>query len=252
MTADEARALETMRRQAARVGSQRGALELEIRRRWPHNEISPFENKVGITNPDTCPPYTFPAGTPVPPPERKDPACTGLTPDQEAFICKVSREIGKEVATYAFNPYLFPTPYSQDFDRVGTQSTTVATRLSILQFQIPQGYVGVWNHVGCETPPQFADLDVFHPTLNNATLKTWDSINLDAYGAQVVAAGSAYPIGTLLEPRPLFHALEPEMIVGVDIVRGAGTGVHTVRAVVRGRYWNPDIATRFHTFAKSD
>ena len=221
--------------------------------RWPGGEPAIPDRLPGKGFRDTCPEYEYPAGTPPPPCEREMEPCPPgeLTPEEEHRICRLARQIAKENANYILNPYLFPQPFSEDFDIVGENVVTAAgPRFRVALFQIPKGYVGVLTAVGTSIPAVLQTNTLVHLVSNAATVKSFTSQTFAGAGAVAPAerGGVFYPLGTLLRPRPVFAALQDSDHIGIDLevlAPGALQLPATMRGVVQGRFWPPSLASKY-------
>lgn len=241
----------------------RGARGYNGHRPWPEGERAPDEGAGIVELRDVCPPWSYASPIPPPPPERKGDPCPDVSAREEAFICAMAREMGKEVANYAWNPYVFPTPFSQDFIEPGENTIAAApavgTRFRLARFKVPPGYVGVLTAIATEIPPALQTFVLVRPTLNDAAMKTVRTSIFAGSGdvaPSPVQAGVHYQLANLTDPLRVFHPLQEEMVVGIEVVFSsappAAAFPATLRGLVIGRYWVPNIATRYWTFNKSD
>lgn len=204
----------------------------------------------------TCPPFRYPDPTDirVPTTDKAPP----VTPEQDDFIGNLAERIAKKNGEIQWNPYVFPTPWSQDFDQLGNVLLeNTAERSRVVRFQIPKGYVGVWTHFGMEIPASIQDLVTVFPTIDDKTMKTIDEQTHITHPAisSTTIPGVRYPMGTLMDPRKTFHALQSEMYCGMSVTAAAAANPQLptrIRAVVRGRYWPVGVASRFWSYLKSD
>lgn len=222
---------------------------------WPTDEPNPWDQDTeGKTAADTCPPWTYPVSTPGPPPRFGQRPLEPLPKPEQLKVETMAREVGRETATYVLNPYIFPTPFSQDFDIYGQRSvTSIGVRFLITRFQIPPGTLGIFNAAGVAVNPALESFAPVSPEVNDATMKDFNTTVITGYSTPVLTPGAAYCFGTLCNPRELFHPIVEEGSLGLSVLVLAGGAPllpSLVSAVVRGRYWLPTVATRFWNYVK--
>ena len=222
---------------------------------WPKDEPNPWDQDTeGKTVEDTCPPWTYPISIPGPPPEFRQRPLAPLAKPEQLKVDHMAREVGREAATYVLNPYIFPTPFSQDFDIFGRRSVTAVTsRFLITRFQLPRGTLGIFNAAGVEVEPALQSFTAIGPEVNDSIMKDFNTIVVTGYSTPALTPGAAYCFGPLCNPRELFHPIVEEGSLGMSVNVAAGGGAllpSTISAVIRGRYWLPTVATRFWNYVK--
>jgi len=241
-------------KRALEIQQVRQARRKLYRSPWPRGEQDPGETFQKKSEVQAVVPYTAPKKyPPPPPPDREDPP-PPIAEDYASLIRHVAKEVGHEVSGMIWNPYLFPTPYSQDFDEQGTVTiAATATRTNAITFQVPSGHVGVLEGIATDIAPALQSLTEVHPTINKATMKNFERAAAGGYGA-VKVAGLTYPIAPLTSPRRVMHPLQEEMFVGIDfnvLAGGAALLPASFTGLLRGRYWSPAKSTWFWSYAKS-
>lgn len=235
---------------AARIFRARG-----MRPPWPMREPAPPRDFSEVQYGDVCPPWSYGAPTVAPPPPAHRmplPKDSPLLPD--ATAAEMGRAIADQAARQFQNPYTQPTPFSQDWDIVGENDVPAATpgRYRLARFTVPHGWVGVLKDINVNVPTALQPFTTIIPVINENVLKSFRSQVFAGAGTIAPVETTGLPSIPNIFPKELFHALQEEMIVGVDAIVAGANPAGLIRGAMRGRYWIPDDATRYWNYAKSD
>lgn len=246
-----------MDRQSMRMAAEMYRRRM-MRRPWPMREPAPPASFSEVDVGDICPPWSYDAPTVAPPPSAHKQA---LPRDSKtvggATIDEIGRAIANQGARQFQNPYTEPTPFSQDWDVVGSNDIPaalgVATRFRLARFKCPPGWVGVLSDINTNVPVALQPFATILPTINDQVMKSFVTQVFVGAGAVAPVETIGLPgIDNIIPDQSLHHPLQEEMVVGVEVLIAPGNPAGLIRAAMRGRYWVPDDATRYWNYAKAD